>query len=203
MSRRIAEQSSAFKISFLKKHGYLDPDYSYLSGTITWTHGFSDTQNSIGFSVHRDNWGTEDEDVYVILKYTYSDHWTNEKSDMELKVPLTTTPCHFGGKRYWFVCPLYKNGVYCGRRVGVLYFMGKYFGCRHCGDVAYQSQFASGISKTAGSICEPDVDKAYEEVKTKFYKGRPTRKYRRYLRLRDKMDNAWIMMAGLFVKKSK
>ena len=32
-------------------------------------------------------------------------------------VLLETTPCHYGGNRYWFRCPAKE----CGRRVAVLY----------------------------------------------------------------------------------
>ncbi len=51
-------------------------------------------------------------------------------------VPLTWTSCNYGGRRPWFVCP----GKGCGRRVGKLYLGGKYFLCRHCYDLVYESQ---------------------------------------------------------------
>lgn len=194
MPRAIAEQSNAFKISFLKKHGYLNKDYSYMSGGISWSFGYSEKKNSINYSVHRDNWETNRDEAYVRLKYMHTDYWTGEKSDMDFKIPLTTTPCYFGGVRYWFVCPLFKNGQYCGRRVGVLYAIGKWFGCRHCGRIAYNSQF-EGKRFRFGSIAEPDVERAYNEVKRRYYNGKITRKYERYLRLRDKMNNTWINVA--------
>jgi len=54
-------------------------------------------------------------------------------------VPLDWTPCHYGGKRAWFLCPG-KPGAPCGRRVAVLYDGGRLFLCRHCYDLRYQSQ---------------------------------------------------------------
>ncbi|NSW83139.1 MAG: hypothetical protein HPY90_07670 [Syntrophothermus sp.] len=51
-------------------------------------------------------------------------------------VPITWTECNYGGRRPWFVCP----GSGCGRRVGKLYLGGKYFLCRHCYDLVYESQ---------------------------------------------------------------
>jgi len=194
MSRAIAEQSNAFKIFFLKKHGYLNKAYSYISGGISWSFGYSENKSGINYSVHRDNWGTDREEAYVRLKYIHTNRWTGEKSDMDYKIPLTTTPCYFGGVRYWFVCPLSNNGRYCGRRVGVLYSIGKWFGCRHCGRIAYQAQFKSGRFGRS-SVCEPDVERAHKEAKRKYYNGQITRKYRRYLRMRNKMDNAWIDIA--------
>jgi len=55
---------------------------------------------------------------------------------VEEPVRLTWTRCNYGGRRPWFICPR----VGCGRRVGKLYAGGKYFLCRHCYDLAYESQ---------------------------------------------------------------
>lgn len=48
-------------------------------------------------------------------------------------IQISKTPCHYGGYRYWFICPE------CKKRVGVLYRHGN-FKCRHCLGVNYQSQ---------------------------------------------------------------
>jgi len=58
--------------------------------------------------------------------------WT----DVDYRIQLTRTPCRFGGERTWFVCP----GRGCGRRVAKLYSVGRYYVCRHCGNLAYSSQ---------------------------------------------------------------
>lgn len=199
MARAIAEQSNRLSVFFLKKHGYLSQEQSCKYGGIKWTRG--DWENNISFWVCTS--GTEEEtpeNSYIELIYTITNHWTEEKIDMKYKIPLITTPCNYGGKRYWFKCNLTKNGVYCGRRVGVLYSVGNWFGCRHCAEVAYQAQFQGGRFRT-GSLCEPDVEKAYNEVKLKYYNGKPTRKYKHYLQLRYKMDNNWIRMLTRFGDK--
>jgi hypothetical protein len=46
------------------------------------------------------------------------------------------TPCHYGGKRPWFLCPG------CERRVAKL-CIARQFRCRHCLDLAYESQHQS------------------------------------------------------------
>ncbi len=46
------------------------------------------------------------------------------------------TVCNIGGERPWFVCPR----ATFRRRVAILYGRGKYFLCRHCYDLSYQSQ---------------------------------------------------------------
>lgn len=57
-------------------------------------------------------------------------------------VSLDYTVGHYGGKRMWFRCPLIKNGSKCNRRVAKLYLPtgSKYFGCRQCFGLYYNSQ---------------------------------------------------------------
>lgn len=50
-------------------------------------------------------------------------------------IPLTQTPCFFGGHRFWFKCPQ------CGLRVAILYMPqseSRYL-CRHCHSLTYSS----------------------------------------------------------------
>lgn len=56
-------------------------------------------------------------------------------------IQLVATPCHFGGQRWWFVCPLVVDGQPCGRRVTKLHLppRARYFGCRHCHNLTYTS----------------------------------------------------------------
>lgn len=49
------------------------------------------------------------------------------------EITVTTTPCTYGGKRYWWACPQ------CERRAAVLYFKGGYR-CRHCTGLPYKTQ---------------------------------------------------------------
>jgi hypothetical protein len=72
----------------------------------------------------------------VTLLYRHRRGLGGEWEDVSELVELAWTACNFGGERPWFVCP----GVGCGRRVAVLYGPGRYFLCRHCYDLAYQSQ---------------------------------------------------------------
>ena len=69
------------------------------------------------------------------LEYTVSPGEPEAKR-MHYQVPITWTPCHYGGERPWFICP----NVSCQRRVGKLYLRGGYFICRHCAGAAYGSQ---------------------------------------------------------------
>ncbi len=84
--------------------------------------------------VHR-RFGLQDE-----LVLSYRSKSGGEWEDVKEPVPLEWTPCNFGGERPWFVCPGVVNGVACSRRVAILYGPGKYFLCRHCYDLCYESQ---------------------------------------------------------------
>jgi len=61
---------------------------------------------------------------------------SGEWEEVEEPVYFDWTPCDYGGERRWFICPI----VGCGKRVAVLYGAGKYLACRHCYDLAYESQ---------------------------------------------------------------
>lgn len=187
MSKATAEQSNALSIFWLKKYGYLSKGGNWKWGGIKWTYGLSESNISFQIDTLEEN--------YIRLIYTHTNHWADEKSEMNYKVKLTTSPCNYGGVRYWFVCPLSKNGQYCGRRVGVIYSIGQWFGCRHCGEIAYNSQMSGGKYR-GSSVTAPDIDKAEKDVKRYYYKGGPTRKYRRLMRLNQKFDDSFILMAA-------
>ena len=61
--------------------------------------------------------------------------------EVHIPVRLQATRPGFGGKCWWFTCPLTVSGVACNRRAGKLYLPpgGRYFGCRHCYDLTYRS----------------------------------------------------------------
>ena len=63
------------------------------------------------------------------------------RTPVEYTVQTTTTPCNFGRLRYWFVCPLVRNGIPCLKRAKKLYLApgARYFGCRTCYDLTYRS----------------------------------------------------------------
>lgn len=54
--------------------------------------------------------------------------------EVEDSIGLTHTPCHFGGQRVWFLCPV------CQQRAAVLRCQQSHFVCRRCARVPYQSQ---------------------------------------------------------------
>jgi|SRR5215467_653180 len=76
----------------------------------------------------------------IVLKYTVSS--VNKRITAMQTVPIQTTMMMgLGRRRYWFSCPLKRNGFVCGRRIEKLYLPPNdhHFGCRHCHDLTYRS----------------------------------------------------------------
>lgn len=70
----------------------------------------------------------------LVLHYFHRSHGGG-RMPLIYAVNLDSTPCAYGGRRAWFLCPA------CGRRVAKLYFGGAgIFSCRHCNRLAYQCQ---------------------------------------------------------------
>jgi hypothetical protein len=179
------EDCTKLSIFKLKEFGLL----TGFHGTgLTWTRKLSGHTNSVGIVVN-----VLDE-PHIKLNYTITDREDN-KTDYDYKVALTTTQCNFSGKRYWFICPLVRNGVPCGRRVGTLFLSsgGKYFGCRHCYDLSYESRNECRLGRFGqlGYVlkAERQVQELREKVKRWTYRGRPTRKVRRINAITKRMGS--------------
>lgn len=72
----------------------------------------------------------------VILDYRHQRDGGEWKSQ-NYYIRIEWTPCHYGGKRAWFLCP--ADG--CGRRAAKLHLgSAGIFACRHCYQLAYSSQ---------------------------------------------------------------
>ena len=97
----------------------------------------SDVEKAVGIS-HPGNVGrlcwTFRGDAVAAYRVTYDGvnvHLRSESGTRRQSVELTSTPCHFGGERQWFLCPD------CGRRAAVFYLVSNRWSCRLCGRVRY------------------------------------------------------------------
>ncbi len=103
-----------------------------------------------------------------------------------LNVELSSTPCHFGGKRWWMKCD-------CGRRVQKLYIPPRevYYSCRKCHDLTYKLQKEHTSNLMAWQkACDYEVKlcEIGKGIKRTCYAGKPTRKFRQYLKYKEKYD---------------
>lgn len=199
MSKNEADDVKKISTSFLKKHDYFT---GWRSGTMTWTRSgmWGENKSSVGIEV-----SVLDDTDYLRIHYTQTDRDTGEKKDFDYKIPLTTTPCRYGGKRYWFTCPWSKGGVYCGRRVGTLYKDGDYFACRHCYELTYSSRKVNRRYRMYPLFniltLEQKIEGLSKQVKRPYYQGRPTRKQKQLEKLYNLSDASYVRYAQYERKK--
>jgi len=112
---------------YLHREGLLTPGHWF---SLRWSRAGKET-GSIAGSVEGNHRLER-----VLFLYRHRRGPGNEWESVHEPVSLDWTACHFGGARPWFICP----GAGCGRRVAILYGEGRYFLCRHCYDLVYESQ---------------------------------------------------------------
>jgi hypothetical protein len=78
----------------------------------------------IDYEVHHDS---------VCFKYNVRSNPSEAWRPYKYHVPITHTPCNYGGTRAWFKCP------HCFKRVAVLY-IDEQIACRTCHKLNYTSQ---------------------------------------------------------------
>jgi hypothetical protein len=73
--------------------------------------------------------------------------YASESTSSDTLAPIlhvVSTPCHFGGSRYWLLCPAPN----CGRQVKSLFIDEHHtIACRKCLGLLYESQYGGKIEK--------------------------------------------------------
>ena len=187
-SKPMADLCCKLSIFYLKKAGMLQ---GYCSTLITWTASLTEKKTTVGVEVNIE------ERPYMRLQYTVTDS-EGDGTDYDDQIFLTITPRYFGGVRWWFACPS------CGRRVGILYLPsgGRLFRCRHCYDLTYQSR-NDNRRGTWGQIGyflnrAEQLEEQRLNLKRRFYRGRPTKRYRRILSQLARLDAYSGFAEGFF-----
>jgi len=171
MRKDEADKLKKVSMWLLKKRGFLR---GFKNRPFEFHNPWTGAVSSIGLEV-----STGDGRVhYVRFKYTYGDQ------SFDYKAFLDTTLCHYGGERYWFLCPFRKaDGKQCKKRVGVLYLKGDYFACRHCHKLTYKTRNLSGKEKKLGTITPiAELERLHNDISHFYYNDRPTKKYERYVK---------------------
>jgi len=103
---------------------------------VVWTEGWSDSMTGRKIAeMQIQNLPTGHHESQT-LRLNY--RW-NRSVDVCEDISLVTTRPHFGGMRWWFLCPLQVDGATCGNRVAKLHLRNGHFGCRSCHDLTYLS----------------------------------------------------------------
>ena len=122
--RQTVESCRSLDVNRLHNDGCLDDGWC---GIWQWTHE-GETSASLIISAEADR-----------LHLSYRVYAGGGWQDVRQTLRIVRVPCHLGGDRPYFLCPM-AEGVGCGRRVAKLYAVGRSFLCRHCHRLAYRSQ---------------------------------------------------------------
>ena len=169
----------AMDISIMKRFGCFS-----VGKTSYWTcsNGSSSAQLAIELSVKR-----------IRIIYNVYDPSEKESKSFDYYIYIEKTGCYYGGYRWWLLCPCYKNGTICGRRVRKLYMHNSLFGCRYCHNLCYSIQnenhrsIPNRIYRVV--VYENRAIDALSKVKHQTYNGVLTKnmgKYYKYMGLKNK-----------------
>jgi hypothetical protein len=141
--------------------------------------------------VRWDKKGTVEDYQCLDVRVLHREHGIKPDSEITLKYKLQDeqvvqevftdwTPCNYGGHRPWLIC------MTCGRRVAILYLRGKYFACRHCLDLTYQSCQESDKRFSRFLRNNEDLDQV-EDLPLWALKGLLSRHRQKKIGLKEKM----------------
>lgn len=122
--RRTVEDCRRLDIRQIHRKGMLSKPGRFFTWA-WWDSQTGERTASINVEVERD---------YLNLSFRYR-AGDGDWQDLKQFVPISWTPCNYGGRRPWFLCP----GFGCGRRVAVLVAGSRFFLCRHCHRPPYAS----------------------------------------------------------------
>lgn len=119
------EDCACLNVSWLKKHGAIIPDKA-VSGVWHWSSGQNKSSVSFLFDL------TNSQNMFLRLRYDA----VSSNQSYDYKIRLERTGMHFGGYRYWLICP------YTNKRSAKLYLAdtGKMFASREALGLKYESQ---------------------------------------------------------------
>lgn len=126
--QQTTETCKRIDIRWLKRKGLLN---QVRTGQLNWKQNGTNV-GSIGYSMKQNQ---------IELKYRFQEAFSNDWEDVDQTIYFQSTPCNYGGERKWFTCPR------CNGRSAVLYGVQKYFFCRKCCNLPYQSQLQSPIDR--------------------------------------------------------
>lgn len=180
--RPIVEHSTVLDVDRLVRHGLIAPGL-YRSGSLVWRNiDTGEETGSVGFVSD-----TQDDRGRFDLSYRLG----SERRLVECPARLATSRPHFGGVRWWFICPL------SGRWVRKLYL---HLGCDY-----FASRQALGLTY---AVCREDVGARARRRADKLWRqlgpegGRPKgMHWRTYHRIGGAAEAADMFSDNLFLSR--
>lgn len=177
-------------VSFLLSHKYLQ--WWLIWWTMRRTRGGEEVW-SIGLQVY-----TSESSNYCRVIFTQTTD-AGEKVNHNYKIQLSRTKCNYWWYRYWFICPC------SGRRCSILYLQPNGIFCdRVALDLVYDSQYVNKNYRWLDKIMWSwKADELYASIKYKYRNGKPTRKYRRYLKMTEYSEYDYRKAMDFLTRGSK
>ena len=173
---------------------------SDVSGWLSWSYGKDDPAGSISYEANM----SDRYDPKLILIYTRGTG--DKKENVRQEVRLTFTEPHFGGKRWWLICP-YRH-IRCGK----LYLPGggDRFASRKAWRLGYNSQrlalYDRPFEKQRRLLRKLNCREGYDEWPTR-PKGMWYRTFERHMHRYEELsvdcDMIWAGMMGRFMGKHR
>jgi len=172
----------SISIFYLKQEGYIVGREVH-QGKIAWADG-----TLLYFKVDMD-------DRSILFSYPLSPDSSKLEDFKQCKVSLYGTECNFGWIRFWFRCPS------CLQRRGVLYILKvreHILVCGRCTGYDYASRRSSFGGVLALRKRQLQWEVRARHMRTKYYRGRPTRRYRRFLEVMGSLTTeAYFKKGGI------
>jgi hypothetical protein len=136
--RRIRRKTTVEESRELDIAKFPAAEFAYQSSwprVVSWRNYRDEVTASVGYTCEPCGNGS------AVLRFKYSVTRGGETIQIDEPITVVTTQPYFGGVRWWFICPLIANGRVCRERVRKLYLPsgGRYFGCRTCYNLTYES----------------------------------------------------------------
>lgn len=165
-------------IFWLRRQGLLR---GYCNTGINWNNHWGKSSIGIIIEIGPENTG------YIRMMYTLKHN--DDAENLDYKVMLSPTNCNYGGRRWWFTCPN-KN---CGKRVAKLYLYNKYFVCRKCADLTYETCQKSGSNFLLGKIfnLEEKFEKLYAKTKMFYRKNKITKNAEKISHIKQRLNSLY------------
>jgi hypothetical protein len=135
-SRLTVEDCLPLEVGSFRRAGVFDPPAKTVC-TTGWTDAYGGWLGAIEYWVTQEQSGR----LAVLIKAQYARLESLLRRLDDCLIPLTTTRPHLGGRRFWFRCPIVRDGRLCNRRVRKLHLPPgqQVFGCSDCYDLTYKS----------------------------------------------------------------
>jgi hypothetical protein len=160
------EECRIFDINVLKEVCKYGGD----TGVYRWLYN-GEVDARMGYVVYMHDAERGFVNLSYVITYTQNSH--------RHSFQIQSSPCNYGGFRYWVICP------YCNRKVRKLYLPpnDEYFACRYCLKLTYESKsknYHRPFCRYLDMVFK--VEKIRSKTKRFIYKGQYTRNARRLMK---------------------